>query len=96
MTIKTERSPDGSEFTIAVEGRFDFNAHREFRDAVKSMDKGTRCVVDLASTIYLDSSALGMLLLLKDQASDVRIIKCTPDVKKVLQIANFDRIFTVA
>jgi anti-anti-sigma factor len=52
--------------------------------------------VDLERTTYLDSSALGMLLLLKDQSGDVRIIKTSPDVRRVLEIANFHRLFDVS
>ncbi|MEL6184454.1 MAG: STAS domain-containing protein, partial [Myxococcota bacterium] len=61
MTIHTDRKDN--EVTIAISGRFDFNAHREFREAVKAVSDGARCVVDLEKATYLDSSALGMLLL---------------------------------
>lgn len=95
MTIRTEVSGDGQEVRIAVNGRFDFNAHREFREAVKSVAKGARCVVDMDGATYVDSSALGMLLLLKDATSQVEIIRCSPEVRKVLEIANFHRLFDV-
>lgn len=94
MTIRTEVT--GDEVKISISGRFDFNAHREFRDAVKTVADHARCTVDMAETTYLDSSALGMLLLLKDQSGDVRIIRCSNEVKKVLEIANFHRLFDVS
>ncbi|MEO1231564.1 MAG: STAS domain-containing protein [Myxococcota bacterium] len=94
MTIHTDRKDN--EVTIAISGRFDFNAHREFREAVKAVSDGARCVVDLEKATYLDSSALGMLLLLKDASKDVRIIKCSDEVRKVLEIANFHRLFDVS
>lgn len=94
MTIKTDVS--GDEVTISISGRFDFNAHREFRDAVKAVAEKARCVVNMEEATYLDSSALGMLLLLKDQSSQVRIIKCSNEVRKVLEIANFHRLFDVS
>jgi len=47
----------------------------------------------------VDSSALGMLLVLRDkvgnQQSAIKIINARPDVKKILTIANFDKLFTV-
>ena len=95
MSITTQISDDGREVTIAVQGRFDFNLHREFRDAVSVVNKNSRCVVDMEKATYLDSSALGMLLLLKDESSDVRIVRCTDEVRKVLEIANFHRLFQV-
>lgn len=94
MSIRTEVS--GDEVKICISGRFDFNAHREFRDAVKAVADRPKCVVDMEEATYLDSSALGMLLLLKDQSSDVRIIKCSQEVRKVLEIANFHRLFDVS
>ena len=67
MAITANSSADGQELTIYVEGRFDFGAHQEFRDAYERIDSSPRrYVVDLKNTTYLDSSALGMLLLLRD------------------------------
>ncbi|SEP72397.1 anti-anti-sigma factor [Ectothiorhodospira magna] len=87
--------------TITIEGRFDFSEHRPFRDAYRDVPpSGMRFLVDLSGTTYLDSSALGMLLLLREHAgteSDrVTIRGCTDDVLRILKIANFDRLFTLA
>jgi anti-anti-sigma factor len=55
--------------------------------------------VDLRDATYLDSSALGMLLLLRDHAggdgSNIHIINCNPDVKKILAISNFEQLFDI-
>ena len=57
-------------------------------------------VVDLNGATYLDSSALGMLLLLRDHAgsdkADIRLINCNPDVRKVLSVSNFEQLFAIA
>jgi len=56
-------------------------------------------LVDLAGTDYLDSSALGMLLLLKEKADSescsVRLVGFTDEIKEILVIASFDKIFTL-
>jgi anti-anti-sigma factor len=48
---------------------------------------------------YFDSSALGMLLLLRDHAggddSQIKIVNCNADVKKILTISNFDKLFSI-
>lgn len=48
-------------------------------------------------TDYLDSSALGMLLVLRDRVANdhesIIIQGAKPEVKKILQIANFDKLF---
>jgi len=101
MTISSQLSADGQELTITVQGRFDFNTHQAFRDAYQRADCAPRrYVVDLGSATYLDSSALGMLLLLRDYGgsdkSNIRLINCNPDVRKVLSVSNFEQLFAIA
>lgn len=99
MAIWSTEASTG-ELTIKIEGRFDFSAHQEFRDAYeKSADFSGNFVVDMQDTTYLDSSALGMLLLLRDHAggddSNIEIVNCNADVKKILTISNFEQLFTI-
>lgn len=101
MTISSQLSADGQELTIAIQGRFDFNTHQAFRDAYQCAGSSPkRYVVDLNGATYLDSSALGMLLLLRDHAgsdkADIRLINCNPDVRKVLSVSNFEQLFSIA
>lgn len=100
MAINSSISSDGGELTISVQGRFDFSAHQDFRRSYESLDESPGSYsVDMSETTYLDSSALGMLLLLRDHAggdtSTVRIVNCSPDVKKILTISNFEQLFTI-
>ena len=100
MAIQQEISTDGSEVTISVTGRFDFSAHRDFRECYESVAaRPERFTVNLRDAIYLDSSALGMLLLLRDHANalsaKVEITNCTPEVRKILTISNFEQLFTI-
>ena len=101
MTISSQLSADGQELTITIQGRFDFNAHQAFRDAYQRADcTPQRYVVDLCGATYLDSSAPGMLLLLRDHGgsdkADIRLINCNPDVRKVLSVSNFEQLFVIA
>lgn len=101
MPITSTTSADNSELTISVEGRFDFSSHQEFRRAYETLSsKPASYVVDMGGTTYLDSSALGMLLLLRDYAggdnSNISIVNCNDDVKKILSISNFEQLFTIA
>ncbi|MDP3977620.1 MAG: STAS domain-containing protein [Pseudomonas sp.] len=100
MAITSLPSPDGQELTIVIQGRFDFGAHQEFRDAYERVNLSPkRYVVDLKDTTYLDSSALGMLLLLRDHAggdhAQISLLNCNPDVRKVLAISNFEQLFQI-
>jgi anti-anti-sigma factor len=85
---------------IKVIGRFDFGVHNEFREASKLAELGIKQIeIDLGNADYLDSSALGMLLVLLDKmAGDknaVHIKNAKNEVKKIIEIANFDKLFTL-
>lgn len=100
MAISSNISDDGNELTIAIEGRFDFSAHQDFRNCYENLSKAPASyLVDMHDTTYLDSSALGMLLLLRDHAggdsASIRIVNCSPDVKKILTISNFEQLFSI-
>lgn len=100
MSVTSDRSADGQELTIIIKGRFDFSTHQEFRRAYEPKEKqASRYKVDLKDTHYLDSSALGMLLLLRDHAggdrADIQLVHCNNDVKKILDISNFSKLFNI-
>lgn len=100
MAVACQLSTDGGELVIHVSGRFDFSAHQEFRDAYELLAERPRSYrVDMRETTYLDSSALGMLLLLRDHAggdsADVALVNCNADVRKILTISNFEQLFTI-
>ncbi|PSS56375.1 STAS domain-containing protein [Pseudomonas sp. BBP2017] len=101
MAVESEMSQDGKKLTIQVKGRFDFGKHQEFRNAYdRKGQKPGLVVVDLKDATYLDSSALGMLLMLRDyvggEASDVRVVNTNSDVRKILAISNFDKLFDIS
>ncbi len=100
MAINSSVSSDGNELTISIQGRFDFSAHQDFRRSYEALDTPPKAYnVDMREPTYLDSSDLGMLLLLRDHAggdtSSVNIVNCSPDVKKILTISNFEQLFTI-
>jgi HptB-dependent secretion and biofilm anti anti-sigma factor len=100
--MQTNVSNREGKTTIALQGRFDFNSHREFRDAVDRAVKeaATEILVDLSGVDYLDSSALGMLLVLRDKAKgagkNVVLASARGAVRQVIDIANFGKLFTLA
>ncbi|MDH5432370.1 MAG: STAS domain-containing protein [Gammaproteobacteria bacterium] len=100
MSVASALSSDGKVLTISVNGRFDFSAHQAFREAYENLDSTpTEIVVDMVDTTYLDSSALGMLLLLRDHAggdsSNIVLRNCNEDIKKILAISNFEQLFKI-
>lgn len=96
-------SKDGAKVVVKLTGRFDFNTHRDFRNACDPLvaDNSVReIVIDFAGVDYLDSSALGMLLMLRDKASgsgkDIALAGVRGSVKQVLDIANFSKLFKIS
>ena len=85
---------------ISLKGRFDFSVTQAFRDAVENALANTAAKeiqIDLGGVGHLDSAALGVLLLSRDNAQDagktVSLAGVTGKVKQVLNLANFDKIF---
>lgn len=98
MQITTQTTD--SQITLSLQGRFDFHTHRDFRSAYEQALENSQVreiVINLAGVDYLDSSALGMLLLLRERAESVgktvALDKMQGTVKQVLDVANFDKIF---
>lgn len=86
--------------TLAIKGRFDYACQQEFRDGFGQHPKGTRFIVDLNEVSYIDSSALGMLLLLRDHAggdgATVMLKGASDFVGSALKMARFERLFSFA
>ncbi|MEO5345659.1 MAG: STAS domain-containing protein [Magnetococcus sp. YQC-9] len=84
--------------TILLDDKFVFSDHRAFRLTYHDRPPGTHYIVDFRRVTYMDSSALGMLLLLKEEGAGgdrmrVRLIHCNDQVKKILEVANFSQLF---
>ncbi len=99
MSVSVSESSNG-QVVIKVSGRFDFSCHQEFIAGYKAYPKGeARFVVDLSGTEYMDSSAMGMLLQLRDhgdKTAGVSLINGRQGVMEILRIANFDKLFRIA
>lgn len=68
--------------------------------ALLNDDTVTLIEISLAEVDYLDSSALGMLLMLRERAltANKQVALSNPNkmVSQVLDIANFHKLFTIA
>ncbi len=100
MGIETRLDSASKTLTINISGRFDFAVHQQFRKATEQASTGvTNVMVDMTKVDYMDSSALGMLLVLRDKVGEnksaVHIKGAKLEVKKILEIANFDKLFTL-
>jgi anti-anti-sigma factor len=101
--VRTSIEITNDKAVVKLHGRFDFSAHRDFRESCNSCFGAAQVreiQLNLGAVEYLDSSALGMLLMLKERAdaASTRVVlaDCRGTVKQVLDIANFDKLFTIA
>lgn len=97
--VDEETAGDAVE-VLKLHGNFDFKFFQEFRrlyePALKNSDICT-IEIDLDGVEYIDSSALGMLLQLREKAAHKKIVlsHCPASVRQVLEVANFNRLFEV-
>lgn len=84
---------------LDVVGRLGLDIHREFRSAYESSPRCERYAVNLQRCVGIDSSGLGMLLILRDFAGlskdNMLIVNCPSRLGKLLDMAKFDQLFTV-
>lgn len=95
-------SSENGKTVIGLSGRFDFSKQRAFKaayDPVLQQDAVKTLEVNLAGIEYLDSSALGMLMLLRERAvalgKNVVLSRPNDTVSQILEIANFKKLFTI-
>ncbi|GAB0057763.1 STAS-domain containing protein [Candidatus Magnetaquicoccaceae bacterium FCR-1] len=96
MPITTHE--EGNTVTILLDDKFVFSDHRAFRGTYQDRPSATHYIVDFRRVSYMDSSALGMLLLLKEEGAGgdrtrVKLLHCNEQVKKILEVANFSQLF---
>ncbi|CAK0769896.1 STAS-domain containing protein PA14_20770 [Gammaproteobacteria bacterium] len=102
MPMQINTNEDGHKVILKLDGRFDFNASREFRDSYERIlaQNGIESVdIDLSDVNYLDSSALGMLLLLREKAEPtgvkLALVNSRGAVRQILEVANFHKLFVL-
>lgn len=93
---------DGVGTVTVSRARLCFDDHRDFRTACESVLQHsgvTTVVVDMESVDYIDSAALGMMLIVKEKAdaqkARVRIENCADSVHQILTIASFQKLFDI-
>jgi anti-anti-sigma factor len=91
--------------TISICETFKFPVQAQFRQAYESQlsDSIKNIIIDFSKTRYMDSSALGMLLILRDfveehtsmEPEQIKFIRCSQEVKDILEVTHFERLFTI-
>ncbi|MBT1451362.1 STAS domain-containing protein [Glaciecola sp. XM2] len=92
-----------SEKALQIPEKFDFAYHKQFTEqyqALLAVAGVKEIALDFSRVSYLDSSALGMMVLLQKKAKaqnvNVRIRNAKANALEILTIANFDKLFDIA
>ena len=102
LEYKIEEDSQGKVSTIFFSGRFKFRDHDTFFEIVDMIKYRTRAidskvVFDFSELEFLDSAALGMLVIVHDEAAakDVYLVikGAKGKVKDVLYAARFDTLY---
>jgi HptB-dependent secretion and biofilm anti anti-sigma factor len=87
--------------TFRVSGRMTHKDHKAFRDILGHINNGAaaRVVFDLAKVEFMDSSALGMLLIVRDAVTqnqrEVVLRGANGQVENLMKVAKLHKYFTV-
>lgn len=97
MTIN--KKADGSELTIAVEGRLDTTTAPELEKELNGCLEGvTNLVFDFAELSYISSAGLRVLLSTQkrmNKQGPMKIVNANSDIKDIFDVTGFMDILTV-
>lgn len=91
----------GNEYLVLVSGRMTHADHRGFRGILNAINEADapRIVFDLSKAEFLDSSALGMLLIVRDaavqQQRTVVLKGASGQVEKLIAIGKLHKYFEI-
>ena len=92
---------NGNVFNVKMSGKFTFSDHNSFKEIFSFFydNSLSQIELDLAQVEFIDSAALGLLLIVRDEAkkkSKSVVIKAPQgQVKKMFEISRFYELFDV-
>ena len=99
MKFTQEETADGA--VLALQGSFTFTDFRQFGSMLEVMRArpSRRHVLDLSQLEFLDSAALGMLLIAEEEVSgagsSLTLRKPSGAIARLLELASMDKVFTI-
>lgn len=99
MKATVQTRSNGGNTTLLVQGDFRFDAYDAFRQAYAGIAPEQELEIDLRQVTSMDSSALGMLLNMKEQLKrrdgEIKLVNAPEAIYKLLAIARFDKKFQI-
>jgi anti-anti-sigma factor len=97
----TIENPDPDSCTVALSGNFTFSDNTAFKTILNTLRPSPPhlLIIDFGQTPFIDSAALGMLLLLREELREhVKLIilrNSQGQVRKMFELSKFDALFSV-
>lgn len=91
----------GEALHVELKGKFTFSDNPQFRAVIESLADADiqQVVLHMGEVEFVDSAALGMLLLAHDEAKkhhkSISIKHVNGQVKRILQLARFEELFSL-
>lgn len=100
MSIKTEVMGNNEGIIkIVVSGKLGNTVQKNFRRAYEDNPAKTY-IIDLSDVDSIDSSGLGMMLLMRDfvggKNANIEIINCSDHILDIFNVTCFHKLFTIA
>lgn len=95
------RKMDGDGCIIVMKGKFTFSDHDNFRSIINLIKQKSSSAIgfDLEGVEFIDSAALGLLLIAREEAEkqgvSVTLIRPQGQLQKMLKVSNFYELFNV-
>jgi len=99
LNVDVRHDAEASRLTLS--GRFDHGTASVFGKALRPClsKQGVEVVIDFADVAYIDSMALGSLLVYRERLASngnkLVLANCTGPVRDAMHLANFQKIFEI-
>ena len=99
MGVHVEIMPSNNAVKIAPTGKLGNVIQKEFRKAYEE-NSANQYIIDLANVESIDSSGLGMMLLMRDfvggKSANISITNCSDHILDILTVTCFYKLFNIA
>ena len=92
---------NANDYEIIIKGRFTFADRQAFKEVLNDIKENSisKLAINLSNIDFIDSAALGILLLVREEAEknkiDVLLKYPTGQVQRMLEISNFYELFSI-
>jgi anti-anti-sigma factor len=91
----------GNSCVVSLTGKFTFTDHSIFKNIIDIIKGGQvkALTLDLSALDFIDSAALGMLLIARDESNKngvtLTLSKPAGHIQKMFKVSKFDTLFTI-